>query len=162
MIDEEELLSSDLLRLAFWMADYYHFPIGSVIETMLPTEAMRGRKRNVEPQKRWSIQPTKETPAFKNAHRQAELWNLIASKESLTDFELHELRADKQVLSALLRKDLVRWEYVENEYEYQPASLSLRTNKRPRSDPSSNSSIHSEYTSLTESRAAARPKSISK
>lgn len=123
VIDEEELLSSDLLRLAFWMADYYHFPIGSVIETMLPTEAMRGRKRNVEPQKRWSIQPTKETPAFKNAHRQAELWNLIASKESLTDFELHELRADKQVLSALLRKDLVRWEYVENEYEYQPASF---------------------------------------
>ena len=80
-IDEEELLSSDLIRMAFWMSDYYHFPIGSVIETMLPTEAIRGRKTNVEPEKRWSIQPTKETPAFKNAHRQAELWNLIANQK---------------------------------------------------------------------------------
>lgn len=123
VVDEEELLSSDLVRLAFWMADYYHFPIGGVIETMLPTEAIRGRKTNVEPQKRWSIQSTKETPAFKNAHRQAELWNLLKSRKSLTDTELQELRVDKQVLSALLRKDLVQWNYVEDEYVYKPASF---------------------------------------
>ena len=125
VVDEEELLSLDLLRLAFWMADYYHFPIGAVFETMLPTEAMRGRKTNVEPQKRWSIQPNKETPAFKNAHRQAELWNLLKDRKSLTDSEFQELRADKQVLSALLRKDMVQWEYVEDEYEYRPAGFEL-------------------------------------
>ena len=44
VVDEEELLSSDLVRLAFWMADYYHFPIGGVIETMLPTESNKRQK----------------------------------------------------------------------------------------------------------------------
>ena len=36
---------------------------------------------------------------------------------------MQELRVDKQVLLALLRKDLVQWNYVEDEYVYKPASF---------------------------------------
>lgn len=125
VIDEQQLLGDDLVRLAFWMADYYHFPIGGVLETMLPTEALRGRRTNVEPQKRWTIPPLNEPPEFKNARRQAELWNLLKSRESFSDTELSELRVQKQILAALLRKNLVQWEYIEDDYEYRPASFQL-------------------------------------
>ncbi|MCY3884630.1 MAG: primosomal protein N' [Gammaproteobacteria bacterium] len=130
VLDQRELLSPDLVRLAFWMANYYHYPIGLVIDTMLPTEALRGRKTNLVPQKRYSTEPHEEPPVFKNANRQAELWNLLESNKTLTDSELRELRVEKTVLSALLRKKLVRWEYVEKNYEYKPAEFNLSDEQR--------------------------------
>ena len=42
IIDREPLLDAQTLSLAQWLADYYHHPIGEVLETVLPAEARRG------------------------------------------------------------------------------------------------------------------------
>jgi primosomal protein N' (replication factor Y) len=36
VLDTHTFLDSDWLKLAMWLADYYHFPIGETITTMLP------------------------------------------------------------------------------------------------------------------------------
>ena len=42
---QEEPVAPELLRLAFWMADYYLHPLGLTIETMLPKALATAKKR---------------------------------------------------------------------------------------------------------------------
>ncbi len=125
VIDEDPLLTSDLLDLVQWMSDYYHFPLGSVLGSVLPVEAMRGRPLNVEPEKKWCVESTDTEDIPKNAHRQRELLELLSRKPWTTDSELRQQKIAKPVLEALHSKKLIRWEYVEVAVDYRDVEFSL-------------------------------------
>ncbi|MBZ0071876.1 MAG: primosomal protein N', partial [Gammaproteobacteria bacterium] len=42
VLDDEPLLPADILALAQWAADYYHFPLGEVLAGCLPVSLRRG------------------------------------------------------------------------------------------------------------------------
>ena len=130
VIDNLPLLSEDLLELATWMSNYYHYPLGSVLETMLPREATRGRAIDTEPERIWSIVHDAETPNFKNAHRQAELWNLMQRQAPILESDIRQSGIEKTVLEALLRKGLVRWDYVETDCSYRSTNIVLSAEQR--------------------------------
>ncbi|MDA1106790.1 MAG: primosomal protein N' [Proteobacteria bacterium] len=47
VLDEEPLLSAELLALLTWASDYYHHPIGEVVAAALPTALRQGRTPRV-------------------------------------------------------------------------------------------------------------------
>ncbi len=124
-IDLVRVLPDDLLQLATWMSEYYHFPFGSVFETMLPREALRGRKVDIEPEKQWCAVRGAAHPSFKNAHRQARLWKLLKEGAPILESDFKELGIDRKVIEALQRKALVRWDYVEVDYNYRSTNIVL-------------------------------------
>ncbi|WP_296194210.1 MULTISPECIES: primosomal protein N' [unclassified Psychrobacter] len=42
-LDAEPILDSDMLKLAHWLARYYHYPLGDVLAVMLPTLVRQGK-----------------------------------------------------------------------------------------------------------------------
>lgn len=43
ILDDEPLLDADMLKLARWLASYYHYPFGDVLSVMLPTLIRQGK-----------------------------------------------------------------------------------------------------------------------
>ena len=54
-IDAEPLLDARQLKLARWLADYYHHPLGEVLATVLPAEARRGAPAEITRETAWRI-----------------------------------------------------------------------------------------------------------
>ena len=49
VIDAEPLLSSSMMGLGRWIADYYHHPIGEVLAALLPVNLRRGEPAQLRP-----------------------------------------------------------------------------------------------------------------
>ncbi len=64
-LDEQPIISSDILTLCLWAADYYHYPIGEVIFTALPGWLRQGKPAELPPAKKpieVSNHPTEPLP----------------------------------------------------------------------------------------------------
>lgn len=107
VIDQQSIVTEDLLKLTNWLASYYHCPIGTVIETMLPTDVLRGRPLIVEPEFAWAIVPQPEDVEFKRAKRQQEAWELLTSRGPLQDAEIRRAGVSRTVLNTLENKGLL-------------------------------------------------------
>ena len=108
VIDQQSIVTEDLQKLANWLASYYHCPIGTVIETMLPTDVLRGRPLIVEPEFHWVIVPQPEDVEFKRAKRQQEAWELLARRGPMQDAEMRKEGVTRTVLNTLENKGLFR------------------------------------------------------
>lgn len=83
-LDEEALLTPDLMRLAQWAASYYHHPIGEVIQQLLPPGLRRGSSADAEQTRVWELTAegrTVDLESLKRAPRQRFLMEL-AQRES--------------------------------------------------------------------------------
>lgn len=108
VLDQRRILTADLLRLANWLASYYHCPIGTVIETMLPTDVLRGRPMIVEPDIEWMTVAQEQAVEFKRAKRQQEVWELLTKNGAMSDAEMRKVGVVKSVLGAMESKGLIR------------------------------------------------------
>ena len=108
VLDQRCILSADLVRLANWLASYYHCPIGTVVETMLPTDVLRGRPMFVEPDFEWQIVAQEQAVEFKRAKRQQEVWTLLIKHGAIPDVELRKLGVVRNVLNTMENKGLIR------------------------------------------------------
>lgn len=124
VIDQTPVLSSDLLQLATWLSDYYHYPLGGVYETILPREALRGRSTSVSPEFIWSV-PHPQAIQFNRGFRQRELYHMLCQQSSFSDAQLTKLKVNRQVLNALESKGLVQRTLATNESVYQSAPFAL-------------------------------------
>lgn len=43
VLDPAPLVAEDIMQLANWMTDYYHYPLGEILATVLPVAARKGR-----------------------------------------------------------------------------------------------------------------------
>ncbi|HSW94062.1 MAG TPA: primosomal protein N' [Gammaproteobacteria bacterium] len=87
-LDDEPILTPDLLELCLWAADYYHSPIGEVIAAALPAWLRQGKSMVVSPKKTGDISHTPETPLVLNTEQQAAL---SAIESSSHQFKVHLL-----------------------------------------------------------------------
>lgn len=123
VVDQRPIVSEDLLKLAFWLASYYHCPIGTVIETMLPTDVLRGRAINLEPDFEWVIIPQAELVEFKRATRQRETWNLLVNRGALSDQDIRREGIARSVLKAMEKKGLLRRKPLLPKYQFQDRGI---------------------------------------
>ena len=72
VLDERSILPRDVQRLALWLADYYHYPLGEVFAALLPNAALKGaplRQRTEEIWRRSDV----AAPDLSRAERQQAL-----------------------------------------------------------------------------------------
>ena len=50
VLDTEAAIAPELLALAQWMQRYYHYPLGEVLATVLPSAARRGTALEIKPE----------------------------------------------------------------------------------------------------------------
>jgi primosomal protein N' (replication factor Y) (superfamily II helicase) len=55
VLDHENIFGDELYRLAWWLADYYHHPLGETLAAMLPAAARRGESLEIRRQRVWCV-----------------------------------------------------------------------------------------------------------
>ena len=50
VLDTEAAIAPELLALAQWMQHYYHYPLGEVLATVLPSVARKGTTLEIKPE----------------------------------------------------------------------------------------------------------------
>jgi primosomal protein N' (replication factor Y) len=120
VLDEHNLLSSDILKLLLWAARYYVHPLGEVLQTALPvflrhsddatpvlTEFWRLKKQEDSPSESQTHDEIMET--LKRAPKQLQLYQLLHSAEDSLDAEaLNSLTENwRAPAKALLEKHLI-------------------------------------------------------
>ena len=124
VIDEQPLVSREVIELGKWMSEYYHYPLGSVFETILPRLATRGVPAKIEPEQQWHLVAPATTPKFKsNAKRQRRTWEELRTRDVVQESQLKELNIDKVVLDAMERNGVVVRSNVEPDLKISPSPL---------------------------------------
>lgn len=119
VLDNQPLLSADLLQLAQWASGYYHYPLGEVFASMLPTLLRSGKAPQTKRLRHWRMTPqgaTIDLDSLRRAPRQAALMRLLhAHPEGLSSTQLLEHPGDWQgTLRALINKGWVDTEETGN------------------------------------------------
>lgn len=124
VVDEVPLISEDLVKLGLWMSSYYHHPLGSVFETMLPKKLTEGRPINLEGEKRWELVDPNSKPKIRpNAHRQQDAWQAIHERGFVNNSELQGLGIERATLAALEKNQIVRSRVVVPKLTISPSDL---------------------------------------
>ena len=99
LLDQEPLLSKDLLELNAWASRYYHHPLGEVFATSLPTALRNGLPAEITGLRIWKITAAgmAVSPAdLKRAPRQAALLHrLQLAPTSLVPITVEPLRSGR-------------------------------------------------------------------
>ncbi len=80
VLDQQPLLAKDLLALLRWAADYYHHPIGEVIQAALPARLRQGHPATVAGIEIWKLTAAGRAPppeAFARAPVQKKIWQAL-------------------------------------------------------------------------------------
>lgn len=126
VVDERPFLSEDLVELGSWMSEYYHHPLGSVFETILPRQAMNGARANTEPEHVWRINGSNDVGEIKsNATRQRLAYETIQERGELKESELKQFDIAKATLGTLEEKGLIAKSPVQLTLEVTPSSYTL-------------------------------------
>ena len=108
IIDRTPLLKEDLVNLAGWLSKYYHYPIGSVYETMLPAAARRGHATEFAVNRLWMPVLGNDRTELRRAKRQLELFELICADAPVSDAALRAKKIPKSRIDALVSKGFVQ------------------------------------------------------
>jgi primosomal protein N' (replication factor Y) len=87
VLDEVPLLDGQSLAFLEWAADYYHHPIGEVLQTALPVLLRQGAPATVAGLEQWSLTVAGRALAvdtWKRAPRQRRLWEALAATPGLS------------------------------------------------------------------------------
>ena len=117
ILDANAILSPELLALARWAADYYHYPIGEVVFAALPMLARQGASLKPDIDSLWRLVDDVETSAPANASR------LLAALSLLQDGAQAEsaLRALGVQMQTLRNLETKGW--IEKCEDIQPANV---------------------------------------
>ena len=135
ILDEQPLLSASLVQLAQWASGYYHYPLGEVFASMLPTLLRSGKTPEIKSLRRWVLTSQSAAIALETltrAPRQAALMRLLISHpDGLSSAQLSQHTDNWQgTLRALVNKGWVKSEKSGN--ETQGVELANQTNTAPR------------------------------
>lgn len=109
IIDNESLVTPELLSLCQWASRYYHHPIGETLFTALPKTFRQG-KSNSEKLLAWTLSHEgKGLPAtaLKRAKKQQQVLQYLQQSEFLTRDQLSELEISPATIKNLLEKELI-------------------------------------------------------
>lgn len=112
VIDETPIIPEDILRLCLWAADYYHFPVGEVLEHAMPKLLRQGKAAACE-----SALPAKnkakhnDCPLDLNSDQESALQAILVAQEKSQIFLLDGVTGSGktevylQAIAAFLKQD---------------------------------------------------------
>jgi primosomal protein N' (replication factor Y) (superfamily II helicase) len=98
LLDDQPLLSKELLALCLWAASYYHHPAGEVLAAAIPVALRQGEEAALVREKAWQLSPEGQSVELSALQRAPKQQALL---QQLRD----EFQASQQ--SPLLHKDLL-------------------------------------------------------
>ena len=128
-LDPAAVISTDMLKLARWMASYYLQPPGDVLFQCLPKYLRGNQAQKPSKIKVWFAEPVDADTRMvmtKRSPRQAELFEALESAaDGLNAAQLKQVNANWHgVVLALESKSLIRWQWSKSaraEVDTQPA-----------------------------------------
>jgi primosomal protein N' (replication factor Y) len=111
IIDVEPVIPADILELCLWAADYYHHPVGDVLDSALPVLLRQGKASELSTESYWLLTDAGKNfdiETIKRAPRQKDLLRWLAMHpEGVTRRQLQEHDLQSTVLKTLVKKGLV-------------------------------------------------------
>lgn len=110
VLDQEPVMSEELLQLCLWASDYYQCPPGEALHTALPVMLRQGEPARISAEPVWQLTAEgKGLPqgALKRAPRQAALLAALQAQPILTRADLALLDIPRAAVKALEDKGLV-------------------------------------------------------
>ncbi|MBK82466.1 MAG: primosomal protein N' [Gammaproteobacteria bacterium] len=110
-IDEEAFVPEEVLKLARWCSQYYFFPIGDSIATMIPSVIRQGKSLDRYEHQRWSlttlgeVTPLEELKGISGIQKTA--LELLHEHQSMSLTLLQSFKVRSSTLEALAKKKLV-------------------------------------------------------
>ncbi|MCL1623102.1 primosomal protein N' [Moraxella sp. Tifton1] len=109
--DDTAIITDDLFGLAYWLASYYHHPLGETFSVMLPSLINQGNQP-VQQLVLWKVAESvtddfAQKQISQVAKKQWQIFNAIKQASSLNKSQLKELGVTKAQLSALSDKGLI-------------------------------------------------------
>ena len=112
LLDENALLDTKILKLLQWSAQYYHFPIGEVLHSALPTFLRQGRPYDLY-ERYWKVCNAHANVNLNKAKKQKIAYEtLLESVTGMTETSLLQQDISKKTLTALVEKNLIQHESV--------------------------------------------------
>ena len=109
LIDSQSLFNHRLYSLLCWAADYYHAPLGKVLETALPVALRKGEKAVLKGKRVWHLnKSTAEQTVVVKSPRQREILDYLSAQKELNEEDLARLNFKRSVLRILVKKGLVK------------------------------------------------------
>ena len=130
ILDNEPVLSEEILSILKWSSQYYHHPIGQVLATALPKK-IRGANPIKPMVKIWKSQEFVTKERFKlveNAPRQKALFDLL-QQNSLPKADLKKAGFSDGVIKELEKKELI-FELTKPEVRREPFKAISETNPK--------------------------------
>jgi primosomal protein N' (replication factor Y) len=109
IIDQQPVISPDILSLCKWAADYYHHSIGNVLQHSLPALLRDGLAATYKPQRAWQLTTHGHglaENALSNARSQYALLNLLRQHNTVSRQDLTEAKINLTAAKALVGKGL--------------------------------------------------------
>lgn len=113
LLDETPVFDNELLQLLRWCAQYYHHPIGEVMQNALPVKLRQGSDTQIKAIRRWQITSEGNQLDLQSLKRSAKqialLGDLKQSSSGLFDSQISEGHVGwRPVIKRLQEKGLVR------------------------------------------------------
>ncbi len=133
-LDAEPVLGRELLTTLQWAADYYHYPVGEVLNHALPGLLREGRSLDDDAERAWRVTDTGAAQPLdkveRSARRQAlALQTLRSATRTLTESDLRARGIGRDVMERLAAKGWV--EPAEPEVAPRRAAPTARTGTGP-------------------------------
>lgn len=125
ILDDEPLLTPDLVELARWLAGYYHHPLGDVLKTVLPVRARQGAKAAPLDEVAWQLagDASSADTLLARAPTQRATFERLRQLGPVADAELGTLGINRRPLAALLAKGLVERTIVAPAYRVRDSEV---------------------------------------
>ncbi len=110
ILDQEALVSSELMQLCQWAADYYRHPLGEVLPAALPASLRKGEAHKSQGESAWRLTTEgRGLPpgALSRAKKQAAALALLQAADAVSDEALQAREISRAVLRELEKKTLV-------------------------------------------------------
>lgn len=123
-LDEEPIVEATMLKLAHWLASYYHYPLGDVLSVMLPSLVRQGKPLDLLIT-HWRILPDVTDGDFhSNANKQKQQFDMLKlhGERGASEDTLLLEGMQRSFLQKLEEKNLIE-RYIEYKSAPKPVSL---------------------------------------
>ncbi len=123
-LDDEPILDKQMLALAYWLARYYHYPLGDVLSVMLPSLVRQGKPLDLLIT-HWRILPNINNDDFRaNAKKQKQQFDMLKlhGERGASEEVLLLEGMQRPFLKTLEDKGLIE-HYIETKSTPKPVSL---------------------------------------
>ena len=105
VIDQQPVISKNELEMGKWLSNYYHYPIGETLFTMIPSDIRRGKSLALDEPEYWIVAADKR-PQHK-AHKQVALYDFIQKSEGANFQTILEAGFNSNILGSLKRNESI-------------------------------------------------------